>query len=113
MEEVVIPIIELTLKNSSITVKLVEEVVTVDFRNGAVITLFANTPVNNVSIELNGKRYPASPIDESHYKVVLPDIRRAGEYPADVYAGEKLIGKVQIKEQGKIGKVNDDFEGLF
>jgi len=113
LEEVVVPIIELSLKDGSVTVKLVDEMVTVDFRTGTEIKLFFNTPVQNVSIVLNGKPYPAVQTDGNHYSVKLPDTKRAGDYPADVYAGDDLIGKIMIKAQGKSGKVNDAFDDLF
>lgn len=113
LEEVVVPIIELTLKDGSIAVKLIDDVINVDFRTGTEIKLFFNTPVQNVTVVLNGKSYPASQIDTNHYVVKLPDTKRAGEYPADVYAGDDLIGKVLIKAQGKSGKVNDAFDNLF
>lgn len=113
LEEVVVPIIELSLKDGSVTVKLVDEVVTVDFRTGTEINLFFNSPVQGVSVVLNGKRYSASQIDANHYSVKLPDTKRAGEYPADVYAGGNLIGKIMIKAQGKSGKVNETFDNLF
>ncbi|WMW25967.1 BREX-4 system phosphatase PglZ [Methanolobus sediminis] len=113
LEEVVVPIIELTLKDKDITVEMVEEFVTVDFRTGAEVTLFFNSPLKNVSVILNGKRYSASPLDSNHHNVVLPDIKRAGDYRADVYAGDDLIGEIHIKAQGKSGKVNDAFDDLF
>jgi len=113
LEEVVVPIIELSLKDGSITVKLVDEVVTVDYRTGTEINLFFNSPVQDVSVVLNGRPYSASQIDANHYSVKLPDTKRAGEYPADVYAGDNLVGKVMIKTQGKSGKVNDAFDDLF
>lgn len=113
LEEVVIPIIELSLKDESVTVSLVDDVVTVDFRMGAEINLFFNSPVQNVSAVLSAKRYPASQVDVNHYVVKLPDMKRAGEYPADVYAGDNLVGKILIKAQGKSGKVNDAFNDLF
>jgi len=113
LEEVVVPIIELMLKDSNITVEMVEEFVTVDFRTGTEITLFFNSSLKNVSVVLNGKRYSAFPLDGNHYKVALPDTKRAGNYPADVYAGDDLIGKILIKAQGKSGKVNDAFDDLF
>jgi len=113
LEEVVVPIIELSLKDGSITVKLVDEVVTVDYRTGTEISLFINSPVQDVSVVLNGKPYAASQIDANHYSVKLPDTKRAGEYPADVYAGDNLVGKVMIKAQGKSGKINDAFDDLF
>ncbi len=113
LEEVVVPIIELTLKDSKITVEMVEEFVTVDYRTGTEITLFFNSPLKNVSIVLSGKRYSATPLDDNHYKVALPDTKRAGDYSADVYAGDDLIGKILIKAQGKSGKVNDKFDDFF
>ena len=45
LEEVVVPVIELSLKDGSVTVKLVDETVTVDFRTGTEIKLFFNSPV--------------------------------------------------------------------
>jgi len=113
LEEVVVPIIELSLKDGNITVKLVDKVVTVDYRTGTEINLFFNSPVQDVSVVLNGRPYSASQIDANHYSVKLPDTKRAGEYPADVYAGDNLVGKVMIKAQGKSGKVNDAFDDLF
>lgn len=113
LEEVIIPIIELSLKEGSVMVKLVDEVVIVDYRTGTEINLFFNSPVKGVSVVLNGKAYSALQTDQNHYSVKLPDIKRAGEYPADVYADDNLIGKIEIKAQGKSGKVNDDFDELF
>ncbi|MFA7382861.1 MAG: BREX-4 system phosphatase PglZ [Desulfurivibrionaceae bacterium] len=113
LEEVVVPVIELSLKDGSITVKLVDETVTVDFRTGTEINLFFNSPVRDVSVVLNGKRYSASQIDANHYSVKLPDTKRADNYSADVYAGDNLIGKIMIKAQSKSGKVNDAFDDLF
>jgi hypothetical protein len=113
LEEVVVPIIEVTLKDSNMTVELVENTVIVDSRTGAEITLFLNSPLKNVSVILNGKRYPATSLDSNHYKVGLPNMKRAGDYLADVYSGDDLIGKILIKAQGKSGKVNDAFDDLF
>ncbi len=113
LEEVVVPIIELSLKDESVTVKLVEDIVSVDFRTGTEIKLFFNSPVQNVSIVLDGKPYQADQTDENHFTVMLPDTKRAGDYPADVYAGDNLIGKITIKAQGKSGKINGAFDDLF
>ena len=113
LEEVIVPIIELTLKNGDIAISLVEKNVTVDFRTGTEITLFSNTALKNVALILKGYRYPAVKIDNNHYKVALPDLKRAGEYPADVYTGDDLVGEILIKAQGKSGKVNNDFDDLF
>ncbi len=113
LEEVVVPVIELSLKDGRITVKLVDDTVTVDFRTGTEIKLFFNSSVQDVSVVLNGKSYSALQIDANHYSVKLPDTKRADSYSADVYAGDNLIGKIMIIAQGKSGKVNDAFDDLF
>jgi hypothetical protein len=113
LEEVVVPVIELSLKDGSVKVKLVDETVTVDYRTGTEIKLFFNSPVQDVSVVLNEKRYSASQIDANHCSVKLPDTKRAGGYSAEVYAGDNLIGKIMIKTQGKSGKINDAFDDLF
>jgi len=62
---------------------------------------------------LSGTRYPASPTDDYHYKVIIPDIKRAGEYLADVYSGDDLLTQISIKAQGKSGRINEEFDDLF
>jgi len=113
LEEVIVPIIELSLKDSRVSVKLVNDIVTVDFRQGTEIELFFNSVVKDVSLILSGKHYQGVQLDDNHFKVALPDIKRSCDYPADVYAGDDLIGKIIIKVQGKSGKVNDAFDNLF
>jgi len=116
LEEVVVPIIELSLKDRNVTVELVKETVAVDFRSGTTIELFFNTPVQNVYVVWNGKSYPAAQTDGNHYSVLLSDMKRAGEYFADVYAEENRnnpIGQITIKAQGKSAKVNNAFDDLF
>lgn len=113
LEEVVIPVIELSLKKETITVKLVNKTVTVDFRSGTTITLFINASLKGVSVAINGKYYPATQTDENLYDVHLNDIKKAGDYSANVYEGDNLIGQISINAQGKSGKVNDSFEELF
>lgn len=113
LEEVVVPVIDLFLKDGNVTVRLVNDTVTVDFRTGTEISLFFNSPVKDVSVVLNGKQYPSVQTDVNHYSVKLSDTKRAGDYSADVYAGDNLIGKIMITAQGKSGKVNDAFDDLF
>jgi len=113
LEEVVVPIIELTLRDNSIRVELIEKSVTADYRTGAEITLFFNSLVKNVSVLLKDKRYPALKVDDNHYKVPLPDTKRAGDYAAEVYVGDDLIDNINIHVHGRSGMINDAFDDLF
>jgi hypothetical protein len=113
LEEVIVPIIELSLKDESVTVKLVNETVKVDNQTGTEIVLFFNSPMHDVSVVLEGRSYAAAQIDSNHYSVKLYDTKRAGDYSAEVYMGDNLIGQIVIKAQGKSAKVNSDFDELF
>lgn len=113
LEEVVIPIIELSLKDSKIVVEIVDKSIQADYRKGGEITLFFNYPMKDVFIILNDKKYSATKVDDNHYKVVLIDLKRAGDYPIDIYAGDNLIDKTIIKAQGKSAKINETFDDLF
>jgi hypothetical protein len=113
LEEVVIPIIELTLKNSAIIISLVNDSVDVDHNNGITVELFSETPLKRASIILKGKRYSAIPTVSNHYKALIPDIKKVEKnpIPAEVYEGDDLIGTVQIITRSKIG--GTDFNKLF
>lgn len=113
LEEVVIPIIELSLKDSKISVEIVDEFISVDYRKGGEMTLFFNYPMKDVYIILDDKRYSSTKIDDNHYKIVLSDLKRAGDYPVEIYAGDNLIDRTVIKAQGKSARINETFDDLF
>ncbi|MCK9217858.1 MAG: BREX-4 system phosphatase PglZ [Firmicutes bacterium] len=114
LEEVLIPIIELTLREKEIIVEMVEETVMVDYRACMEITLYFNYPLlKNVSVIINSKRYSSEAISDNHFKIVFPDIKRAGTYDAEVYEGDNFIDNITIKAHGKSGKINDVFDDLF
>lgn len=114
LEEVVVPIITLSLRDNSIVIKLVEPTVKADYKTGTAITLYVNKAIAQpLSVEYKGKRYSGIAIDGNHYKVEIPDIKRAGTVPADVYLGEDLVTHITIKAVGKSASMNSDFDDLF
>ncbi len=114
LEEVIVPIIELELKEDNIIVELIDDTITVDYREGAEVKLFFNYPVSNVLIMFKEKSYMATQyIDKHHFFVKLPDVKRAGDYEIDVYVGDNYIDHLIVKMQGRSGRVNEDFDELF
>ena len=117
LEEVVVPIITLTLKKQTgITIKVMKpDSIVVDRHAGVVLGVYISDVdnENNVSIILNGKRYSGKASDRTHFSFALDDIRRAKRYSADVYDGSDLIGKIDFTVKGKTGTVNSDFDDLF
>lgn len=102
LEEVVVPIIELTYLSEAIEVKLIPidqpasfvgtPTITVSFRKKAAIKIFATQKLQDVSIVIDGHTYDAEAIDDNFYQVnEMPEIKRAKKYLVDVYACGNLI----------------------
>ena len=114
LEEVIVPIITLSLRDTSIVVQMVESSVKADYKTGVSITLYINKSISQpISIDYKGKKYEGVAIDSNHFRVDIPEITRAGSVPADVYLGKDLITHITIKSVGKSGSMNSDFENLF
>jgi hypothetical protein len=115
LEEVIVPVITLSLRDSSIKIKVVDEdKIKADYKTGIKITLYVNKTVRQVlTVGYGNKRYQVVPIDDNHYSVNIPDIKRAGTYPVDVYLGEGLAAHIDIKAAGKSASMNADFDDLF
>lgn len=116
LEEVVVPVITLTLKKaSSVEVKLQNKNdIVLDRRKGVSITLYiSDVESDTISIMINDKRYVGVSDNGTYFTFYLSDIKRAKTYTADVFDSEDLIGTVLFTVKGKTGSVNDDFDSLF
>ncbi len=102
LEEVVVPIIEITYLTSSAEVKLMPvdapatftgtPEIMVSFRKKAAIKIFSTQKLMDVSVEIDGHTYDAEAIDDNFYIVKeMPEIRRAKLYSVKVYACGNLI----------------------
>lgn len=114
LEEVVVPVIELTLADSSMQVALSDKNIVSDYKDGASILLYVNKPIKQViSLVVEGERYFGEKVDENHYRINVANMKRAKTYSADVYVGESLITRIDITTKGKSASVNSDFDDLF
>ncbi len=107
LEEVVIPLIEIELFDNKIEVSNTTPVTTASFKKNAEIVLFSKNSLKNVSVRVLGKQYVAKVVADKKHKVVFPDIKRAGNYTADVFEGDNLIDQVEFEVQRESGKTND------
>jgi len=106
-EEVIVPVIELTLTGHTIMVSLVEREIKANYKTPAAITLFSTDVLDGISVVVGGKRYAADKLDVNRHLVALPDIRKAGDYAAEVYEGDNLIGIVNFTVKSGIGSERD------
>jgi len=118
LEEVVVPIITLTLRNnSSVEIRVLDkEDIHPDRHLGTTVKLYISyvETIDNVLLVINGTSYKASSDDRSHYTFVLSDIKRSKQLSADVYDGNNLIGNVTIAVKGKVASSDTSFgDDLF
>ena len=118
LEEVIVPIITLSLKKQcNLIIKLLNaDAVYCDRRLGTTIQLYISDVDNtqSVSVVIDEKRYAAKGSDKAHYEVNLYDMRRAKKnVSAAIYDGDDLIGTVHFDIKGKMATVSNDFDDLF
>jgi hypothetical protein len=110
LEEVIVPVIEVTLQDSEIHVELLKTEIPASFRKPAEINLFSKNHLAAVSLEVNGKRYVAEKTDETHHKVIIPGIKPRNEpYTAYVFEGDNQIEEVSFNVVSESARINDFF----
>lgn len=114
LEEVTVPIIELTYLPDVIEVRLLPidadsilldgiPEISVSYRKKAAIKIFATAKLQNACIGIDGKFYDAVPVEDGFYVAEMPDIKRAKTYSVAVYAGENCIAEglpLRVKKEG-------------
>lgn len=115
LEEIVVPVITLTLKKQySVQIIVMHpDNITADRHNGVLLQLYISDVEyrDNISIVIDNKTYHGTTEDGTHYLFALKDIKRAKTkpYSADVFDSTNLIGTVSFKVKGKTATVKDDF----
>ena len=95
LEEVVVPIIELTAVPEKIEIQIVENPITVSYRKKAEIKLFSKTKLCHVKVHVNEKEYDAEP-QGNFYLVEMPDIRKAGTYQMTVFSNQNQVAELKF-----------------
>lgn len=116
LEEIVVPVITLTLKKQAgvqITVIHPDDI-TADRHDGVTLNLYISDVEwpDNISLVIEDESYRGKSEDGTHYTFGLKNIKRAKTkpYTADIFDGSDLIGSVFFKVKGKTATVKDDFD---
>lgn len=116
LEEIVVPVITLTLKqhaNAQIRV-LNPDKITADRHNGVTFTVYISDveSPDEVSIVLEDNRYTSNTTDGSNFVFELKDIKRpkTKPYTADVFDADNLIGNITFSVIGKVAEINSEFD---
>lgn len=104
LEEICVPIIELTYKDEGLKIYLMSAdsasvdynkvpEIKVSFKKKAELKIFATSEISDVKIIVNNKCYSVQDIGNNFYSVKMPDIKKAGTYFADIYSEDNKIAE--------------------
>ena len=114
LEEVVVPLITLSLADNSFSVKITNDNITADYKRGIKFSLSLSKYSNEkLALGYDNQRYLAQRLDDYNYVVEIPVITKAGTYSADAYLGDNLVEHLDIVVSGRSAMINDDFDDLF
>lgn len=106
IEEVAVPIIEITQKASNIEAFIVDEsrVLTLGAKEYAIIKIYVGIRSNNISIKLDGNYYNAEETAEPYiYILELKNYSKKGSFSIDILNGDEVLASGQQFEIEKKG----------
>lgn len=112
LEEICVPVIELTRRSESAEIYLMPTnsididdtkipEIEVSFRKKAALKIYSTTPISNIVV--NNNSYEVIEIGNKYYSIEMYDIKKAGTYNADIYSGDNKIASKQfiVKKEGQ------------
>lgn len=101
LEEIVVPIIELTLADSNIQVALENSMIEISYKKAPELILIITPDCDAVTVSTGGVIYPAEKLEKSRFKVVMPELKK-GTYSLDVFENQNKIASKEftIKSKG-------------
>ena len=108
LEEVTVPIIELTYFNDDIEISINSKLpIEISYRKKAKLQLFSKTKLAGMTVCVNGKKledkyYDAEPQGYNLYLINMPDIKVAGNYTLTVYSNDNKVAELtfDVKKEG-------------
>lgn len=114
LEEVTIPIIEITQKKSNIEAFILEnsKIISLGAKEHAVVRIYVGIKSDNIAIKINGNFVDANTTDDDYiYSIDLPDCTKKGKYLFDILIGNETFAKEQMFEIKKKGFAEVDLFG--
>lgn len=103
LEEVVVPIIEITKQPENAEIRIITPNILVSYKKRASIRFFSKSKIRNVAICVNSKYYDAYEIDDKIYQVDMPEIKKPGRYFFDILTSNYPIAKdlsFEVEKEG-------------
>lgn len=114
LEEVVVPVVVISKRseNARGKIEFMNPVVKKGTsRNPAALEVFAETGLNNPALEIimDGApvRFEGERLDDNHFRFVIQQIRKTGEYTAKVVDDEEIVATLTFELKAGGGRLND------
>ena len=114
LEEMIVPVVELEMLDSSARIELIKKDYKVTFRDAEIaLEFFSISRLSNPSVSFQGTRYSIVPCvgSDGHYLAKIPKVA-AGDYTVEVYDGDTKISHLDfsvISGGATINKMDDFF----
>lgn len=113
LEEVLVPVIEISLTSGVIYLKNMTDIAWASFDEDPFIEVFSPAAIENMAIRFNNRLYFSESIGKNIHKIVFDDFKRSGAYTAEVLDGDNLIGSISFKIEKRSGKTKASEEDEF
>lgn len=106
LEEVIVPIVEITQPSGDLKCKIDKDskTVTASFKKNALVRLYISEDFDDVKALVDGKYYEVQKTDTKYYySVEMPDVKKSGTHTMDVYVNNSIIAQgltFDVKKEG-------------
>jgi hypothetical protein len=100
LEEVLVPIVEITLVDNNIEVALEKNVVEISYKTVPTLILIVTPDCDNVTASVNKTTYKVEKLEKSKYKVEMPELKK-GKYTIDIFENQNKIGSKEFTVKSK------------
>lgn len=113
LEEVLVPIIEISQKPEETEIYIVNKYIEFHNKDIVTITIYSNIQISEPKLivqEIANNVYEGKPIDNTHTKFEIPEIKRSGKFTVDLFDGDNLvISNLEFETKKAISKSKDYF----
>lgn len=107
IEEVLVPVIEISLLDEKNTIKIPNNLTFSPLNDFEELKFFSEKKLQNVSVNIVGSNYnktlKAESKDKNNFNVLIPDLAKAGEYKISIFASGKKFFESSLKVEKKTG----------
>lgn len=109
LEEITVPVIVLTRKDTNIDVRVITKIIKVSYKQKAKLILEASIKLETPYVVINNKKYDCE-INNTTMEFTLEDIKKPGNYTALLFDGGNQIGKtLEFTIESKVSSENSLF----